>query len=126
MTQERMLASQRQDFPLDHRALDVVILKDNVLLQALDGVVSPGMTLTLTLALALTSHLRQDDLTEAALAENFDEAEIVDPVLPEFRPVSDDGCGNGRSGGRVVPARRAGGVRGGEGGVGGGGGGGAV
>ena len=51
-----------------------------------------------------------DARTEAALAENLDEAEIVDPVLPEFRPVPYNGCGNGRSGGRVVPARRAGGV----------------
>ena len=37
-----MLAPQRQHLPLYHGALNVVILQHDVLLQALDGVVTPG------------------------------------------------------------------------------------
>ncbi len=37
-----MLAAEGEDLPLDHGALDVVVLKHDVLLQALDGVVAAG------------------------------------------------------------------------------------
>lgn len=63
--QKRMLGSQRQDPLLCHRALDVLVLQDHVLLQYLDGVhVTCGLL------------LGQYDLAEAALAEDFDEVEV--------------------------------------------------
>ena len=38
VAEEGVLASEREHLPLDHGALDVVVLQDHVLLQALDGV----------------------------------------------------------------------------------------
>lgn len=52
-----MSSGQSQDFALDQRALDVVVLQHHVLLQALDGVDALG-----------AAELRQQDLAEAALA----------------------------------------------------------
>ncbi len=39
MTEKRMFATQSQNFPLDHRTLDVVVLQHDVLLQAFDRVI---------------------------------------------------------------------------------------
>ena len=86
MTQERVLAAERQDLPLDHGALDVVVLKHDVLLQRLDGVIgrlrrSQGLP-------HARPQLGQDDLAERSLAQHLEEVEVLDSVFPERRPAA--------------------------------------
>ena len=87
MTQERVLAAERQDLSLDHGALDVVVLQHDVLLQRLDGVVR-RLRRSQTLSHA-RPQLGQYDLAERSLAQHLEEIEVFHAVFPERWPAAD-------------------------------------
>ena len=87
MAEERVLAAERQHLPLDHGALDVVVLQHDVLLQRLDGVVR-RLRGPQTLPHA-RPQLGQDDLPEGALAQHLEEVEVLHAVLPERRSAAE-------------------------------------
>ena len=87
VTQERVLAAERQDLPLDHGALDVVVLQHDVLLQRLDGVVR-RLRRSQTLSHA-RPQLGQYDLAERSLAQHLEEIEVFHAVFSERRPAAE-------------------------------------
>ena len=82
-----MLAAERQDLPLDHGALDVVVFQHDVLLERLDGVVR-RLRGSQTLPHA-RPQLGQDDLAERSLAQHLEEVEVLHAVFSERRPAAE-------------------------------------
>ena len=90
VAEERMLAAERQDLPLDHGALDVVVLQHDVLLQRLDGVVRRRLIRGSPQALPhARPQLGQDDLAERAFAKHLQKVEVLHAVLPKRRPAAE-------------------------------------
>ena len=91
VAEERVLAAERQDLPLDHGALDVVVLQHDVLLERLDGVVRRRLIRGSPQALPhARPQLGQDDLAERPLAQHLQKVEVLHAVLPKWWPAAEE------------------------------------